>query len=402
MKKLVLLVVLALGVAGIATAQESTTVTKTERQEVSESKGDSFWSNCWISVGGGAQMLFSDHDKQMDFGDRLSPALDIAVGKWITPAVGVRLMYSGFQLKGATQNGAHSTGKGVPGKDGHGYWLSNQKFNYFNIHGDVMLNLTNLICGYNPKRVYNISPYLGLGVLRVYDSPTDTEVGGMFGIYNTFRLSDSFDINFDIRGVLIADDDFDGENGTSGDHNSQEEGILSATIGLTYKFKPQGWKKKVVTIYNETELNAMREKLNAMNAENERLRNQAPVTNTVETIVEKEVFKNTVAPCMVAFEINKSDLSKDARVNLGMFADGIKKADKSIVYTVTGYADEGTGNSTINERLSKERAQVVYDCLTKEFGVDPVQLRVEFKGGVGNMFYDDPKLSRSVIVKQAE
>ena len=397
MKKLVLMLALAMGVASYATAQENVTVTKTERQEVKETEGDSFWANTWISVGGGAQMMFGDHNKQLNFGHRLSPALDIAVGKWITPAVGVRLMYSGFQVKGATQNGAHSTGKEITEKPWHGYWLTYQKFNYFNIHGDVMLNLCNLIGGYNPKRVYSISPYLGLGIVRVYDSPTNTEVGGIFGIHNAFRLSDSFDINLDVRGVLVADDGWDGESG-----GREEEGLLSATLGLTYKFKPQGWKKKVVTIYNESELNAMRDRLNAMNAEMEALKNQGPKTVVDSVEVLKEIRTNTVAPCMVTFELNKSDLSKDARVNLGMFAEAVKGADKNIVYTVTGYADQGTGNATINDRLSKERAQVVYDCLTKEFGVDPAQLRMDYKGGVGNMFYDDPKLSRSVIVKQAE
>ena len=51
----------------------------------------------------------------------------------------------------------------------------------------------------------------------------------------------------------------------------------------------------------------------------------------------------------------------------------------------------------MNERLSKERAEAVYDCLVNEFGVSGSQLRVDHKGGVGNMFYDDPRLSRAVI-----
>ena len=67
------------------------------------------------------------------------------------------------------------------------------------------------------------------------------------------------------------------------------------------------------------------------------------------------------------------------------------------MYTITGYADAGTGSKRVNERLSKERAEAVYDCLVNEFGVSGSQLRVDHKGGVGNMFYDDPRLSRAVI-----
>ena len=82
-----------------------------------------------------------------------------------------------------------------------------------------------------------------------------------------------------------------------------------------------------------------------------------------------------------------------------MLAEVIKEADPNAVYTITGYADAGTGSKKINERLSKERAQAVYDCLVKEFGVSEKQLRMEYKGGVDNMFYDDPRLSRAVITR---
>ena len=61
-----------------------------------------FSRNWFVSVGGGAQMYFGDYDKQMSFGDRLTPALDIAVGKWFTPDIGLRLMYSGLEYKGLT------------------------------------------------------------------------------------------------------------------------------------------------------------------------------------------------------------------------------------------------------------------------------------------------------------
>lgn len=70
-----------------------------------------------------------------------------------------------------------------------------------------------------------------------------------------------------------------------------------------------------------------------------------------------------------------------------------------MVYTITGYADKGTGNTAGNERLSRERAQAVYECLVKEFGVSKEQLRIDYKGGVENMFYDDPRLSRAVITR---
>ena len=114
-----------------AFAQTSTTEEKVEYSEDKyKVETNRFWSNWFISAGGGAQIYFGDHDKQVSFGKRLAPALDIAVGKWFTPGIGMRLMYSGLQQKGATQKGAlsHSTGGDVPGKGGNGYWLEKQKF----------------------------------------------------------------------------------------------------------------------------------------------------------------------------------------------------------------------------------------------------------------------------------
>ena len=76
-----------------------------------------------------------------------------------------------------------------------------------------------------------------------------------------------------------------------------------------------------------------------------------------------------------------------------------KENNRKVVYTIIGYADKGTGSKTRNERLSKARAEAVYDCLVKEFGVPEATLNVAYEGGVDNMFYDDPRLSRAVITE---
>ena len=66
-----------------------------------------FWDNWFVSAGFGGEIIFGNHDKQVKFLDRVAPALDIAVGKWFTPGIGVRLMYSGLSVKGATQKEGH-------------------------------------------------------------------------------------------------------------------------------------------------------------------------------------------------------------------------------------------------------------------------------------------------------
>lgn len=397
MKRIFLITMCALALSP-AFAQTST---MEEKVEYSEDKfkveTNRFWSNWFITVGGGAQIYFGDHDKQSKFGDRLAPALDVMVGKWFTPGIGLRIGYSGLKVKGATKHpndpnyeSSHGTGEPVDGGQAPHY-LEKQKFDMANFHADVLFNFSNLFFGYNPERVWNSSPYVGLGWARVWKSPSAKEVSANIGWLNSFRLSDAFDVNLDVRGMFV-NDRFDSEGG-----GRFGEGNLSATVGFTYKFKQRSWgRSKTVYRYDYGDLEGMRQKLNDMSAENERLKRALAEGKKQEahTIVKKMAAAN-----LVTFQINKTKLSNEARANLGMLAEVIKQGDSDVVYTISGYADAGTGSSKINERLSKGRAESVYDCLVKEFGVKASQLRINYKGGVENMFYDDPRLSRAVITR---
>lgn len=401
MKKRIFAAALVFAVCGTAFAQAEQNADVTETVEYSADKykveTNRFWSNWFISVGAGGQIYFGDHDKQADFGDRISPALDIAVGKWFTPGIGLRLMYSGLSVKGATKwnndpnyDSSHGTGEVL---DGSHPDLQKQKFNFWNIHGDVMFNLSSLLCGYKEKRVYSFIPYVGIGAASATKNPKNVDITGHVGILNTFRISPAFDINLDLRGMFV-NDDFDGEVGGRGG-----EGMFTATVGLTYKIKPRGWNRsKTVTrmVYNNDEINAMRERINRLSEENARLQQALEQGRQDEA---QAIVKQIASANLVTFKINKSDLSNEARVNLGMLAEVIKQGEPSAVYTITGYADAGTGSKKGNEKLSKARAEAVYDCLVNEFGVDKSQLEVDYKGGVENMFYDDPRLSRAVITR---
>lgn len=395
MKKIALLTVFAAGALSLS-AQNSTIEEKVEySKDKYKVETNRFWSNWFISAGAGVNFGFTDHDKQADFGDRISPALDISVGKWFTPGIGLRVSYSGLNMKGAsnvTQDGpSHTTGKPMPMGKSSGYDMQYQKFSFYNLHGDVLFNLSNLLCGYNEKRIWNCSPYVGIGWGRVWDSPQFKGVTANLGVLNTFRLNDWLDANLDIRGMMTGEG-FDGAWGSA-----EHDGVLSATVGLTYKFKRRGWdRSKTVYRYDYGDLESMRNKLNEMNAENERLKKELAQGKMAAA---RETVKRIASANLVTFPIGKSKLSNEARANLGMLAEVIKAGDKNAVYTITGYADAGTGSKRINEKLSKARAEAVYECLVEEFGIDKAQLKIDYKGGVENMFYDDPRLSRAVITR---
>ena len=393
MKKVIVLSALLLVTGMSVYAQEDfsksikTTTTIVENADKYKVETNRFWSNWFVTAGGGALIFFGDHNMQMKFGDRLSPALDIGFGKWFTPGIGVRFMYSGLTIKGATQNGSHSTGKVYDASQ----WLDEQKFDFMNIHGDVLFNASNLLCGYNEKRFWSVTPYVGLGWILTWETPRARNSNASIGLINSFSLSSAFDLNLDVRGTATKDE-FDGERG-----GRKEEGLLSVTVGVTYKFPRRTWGRSTVkTItFSDEELRLMREQLKAMNDENNRLKNELVETSNkvTERVVETNILS---APYLVTFQISRYALSNEARVNIG-FQAKIMKENKNAVYTIIGYADKGTGTKEFNQFLSKSRAEAVYNCLVNEFGVPASQLKITYEGGVDNMFYDDPRVSRAVI-----
>ncbi|GHE39859.1 OmpA family protein [Sphingobacterium griseoflavum] len=371
----------------VVSTPDSTVEVSGEKHRVVTNK---FFDNWFIGAGVGGQFFYGDHNKQMKFGDRLVPAYELHVGKWFTPGIGVRLALNGLKNKGVTQNGSHTTGVVYDASQG----LYGQEFQYLNLHGDVLFNVSNMIGGYNPDRFYTFSPYVGLGAMYTWEEPKTREVSANLGLFNSFRLNPSWDLTLDIRGSLVHDR-FDGELG-----GRKDEGMLTTALGIVYKFGKRDWDKNTKTVIrytNETELRALRDKVNELAADNNALKKQLAdaKNNTVtEVIVDKNVL---AAPILVTFPINKSTVSNEARVNLGFFAKIIKEGDPALSYSIVGYADKGTGSKSTNDRLSRERAQAIYNVLVREFGVPANQLEVDYKGGVDNMFYDDPRLSRAVI-----
>ncbi|MDD6254180.1 MAG: OmpA family protein [Bacteroidales bacterium] len=334
-------------------------------------------ANWFVGVAGGAQVYFGDGDSQISFGKRIAPALDVYFGKWFTPNVGLRFVYSGLNYKG-----------GVPASNG-GY--EQNSFKFFDLHADALVNFCNLFAGYKPDRVWNCSPYLGVGYARSYDAPTKNEIVGHLGLLNAFRLSKGWDFTIDLRSMFV-NDRFDKQ--VSG---RRVDGALSLSFGFAYKFAPRGWNRsKTVVKTVSQDVSDIMDQLAAAQAERDRLNNEI---DSLKNRKPEEIQKVNViaAPYYVVFELGKSVLSSESKANLAMLAEIIKS--NGLHYTVTGYADESTGNDAINQRLSRERAQAVFDCLVKDYKVPASLLKVDYKGGVGNMFYDDPSLSRAAITR---
>lgn len=384
MKRQILFLALTMTSLSGAIAQAETSESSKSKNPY-EVKTNKFWNNWFISAGGGVQLFHGSDNNKANRGDRLTPALDIAVGKWFTPGIGVRLAYSGLQLKGATKDAdaPYSTGEQMPDNE---YYKT--KWDMMHLQADAMFNLSNMFCGYNEKRIYSFIPYAGAGLLHSWSSPKHNDWAFTIGLINRFRLCSALDLNVEIRETFM----------NNAFYNQGGQELAAATIGLTYKFKKRGWNE--CSNISKEEMDDILSKLAAMGATNEALqraldeaRNKKP-----ETTIVKEKEYVGIAKLFVTFPLNKATVSDKDRVNLGYIAKAMKQnPDK--VYTVCGYADKQTGSAEYNEKLSKKRAEAVCDILVNEFGVKSSQLKIDYKGGIDNMFYDKAKLSRAVIVE---
>ena len=68
--------------------------------------------------------------------------------------------------------------------------------------------------------------------------------------------------------------------------------------------------------------------------------------------------------------------------------------------TITGYADKGTGNPTINRNLSMKRANVVANTLRNSFGISVDRITTDFKGDTEQPYAEQVKNRVSICVAQ--
>lgn len=353
-----------------------------------------FFDNWFISVGGGIQWMYGEHDDMAAFKNRITPAVDFSLGKWITPSIGVRAQFGGFTMKGLTTD---PTAKFIEGPSDDCAGCFEEKFNFFNLHGDLMWNLSNTIGGYRNDRTLEFIPFLGVGYARSHKKdiyPVYKEASATVGLLNKIRLSQAVDFNVELKALLV-NDRFDGFEIGQG-----IEELVSATVGFTYNFKKRGFDKYIepvpcdYTSYN-SKIADLEKKIADADAKAGKLASDLATEKNKKPEVVKSV-EYIASPIAVFFPINQSKLTDMDLINLGNFAEAVKKSGKT--YKILGSADKATGNKRINMKLSQDRANSVYNALVNKFGVNPAQLEVIAKGDENEPF-DKPVLNRVVILE---
>lgn len=372
MKKVICMMAVAgLFSVSVARAQVSEVV---EIAEVPVSKysvqTNSFWDNWFVSLNAGAQFSYLYPEGPQEFKDRITFSGLAYVGKWYTPGIGMRLAYNGYNFQGYTD-----------------------KQDYMNLHVDALMNVTNMVMGYNSERVYNMVPYVGMGMVRNFDHNSYC-FGFNAGILNKFRLNDSWAINLEM-GALLAEKRMDDVVGSKRGFDD----LFTVTAGITYNIGGDTWNNSpdisALVMMNAAEIAALNEALVQEQATVRNLRNQ--LSQKPREVVKEKVISGdcAFAPQSIFFALGSAKIAshKDV-VNLKAIAD-VAKAD-GLKLHIVGYADSATGDAKYNQDLSVKRAQTIADELVK-LGVSKASLTVEGKGGVATL--DPASYNRRVIIE---
>lgn len=173
--------------------------------------------NWFVSIAGGATAFLGSPLGCEDLFGRLKPSYSLAVGKWFTPSVGVRINYSGLQFKDAR--------------------LSTQ--DYHHIHADLLWNVLGRRYARQERVRWGLAPFAGVGLL--HNSTNGRNPFAIsYGVQGQYRISKRVNAVLELSGTTTFQD-FDGYGRTNrlGDH------MLSLTAGFTFHIGKVGWKRAI-------------------------------------------------------------------------------------------------------------------------------------------------------------
>ena len=184
-------------------------------RNVSEGSG---WDRNWfLEVKGGTSAFLGSPVGCGDLFDRLTPAVQVGIGKWFTPAVGGRIEFQGCQFKNAE--------------------FATMKYQF--IHADFMYNLTAFI-SQNELGLsrWDVIPFLGIGMVHNSDwssgnrSGTNHPFAFAYGLEARYRITNRLHLLAELSGMTTMKNfDAIGSSSRFGDNMLTLSAGLSVTIG---------------------------------------------------------------------------------------------------------------------------------------------------------------------------
>lgn len=233
------------------------------------------WGRNWfIEIKGGASAFLGSPIGCGDVFDRITPAIQVGVGKWFTPAIGGRVGFQGLTFKNAE--------------------FKSMKYQFY--HADLMYNLTSgLRQNEYGLSLWDIVPYVGVGMIHNADWSDPCSCGSGSDGSRPFAFTYGLDIGYRIgnRVKLVA-----GVSGLTTAQNFDNMGssikfkdnMLMVSAGLSITLGKAGW-KRVVDATPYIEQNAyLKDYISYMKDENIRLQKKMSGENEMHAVYPKNNY----------------------------------------------------------------------------------------------------------------
>ena len=342
-----------------------------------------FKKHAFLDLQGGAQYTLGE----AKFGDLISPNVQLGLGYQFSPVFGMRLQANGWQSKGGWS--------GFRANPGETPYNATYKFKYVAPGLDFMFNLSNLFCGWNPNRVLNVTAFLGGGANIAWDNDEVNELA------TTIKNTSAYNLEYLWDGTKVRP---------------------YGRAGLELAFKVS----KSVSLMIEGNANVISDKYNSKKADNpdwyfnalaglrinlgkSATKKEKPVEPEPAPAPVQKVEEPAPAPAPVVekkveeirrdifFTINSNKISAKENQKILEVIDFLVKYPEAKV-VVTGYADKGTGNDRVNDRIAAKRAAAVVWMLEKRYGIPAERITEESKGARVQPFAENDKNRVSIMI----
>lgn len=312
-------------------------------QKAGEQVVEEFNPHWYIQAQGGAAYTVGESN----FKNLISPAAQLSIGYQFTPSVGLRFAADGYQAKGAWV---------IPTEAVY-------KYNYAGANLDLFVNLCNAFGGYKPHRIFNFSPFIGIGGLCAFNNSEANDTYTGYSItYTPEYLWSGHQLGFVARGGVAADfnvtDRFAigleaNANATTDRFNSKRAGDknvdwqFNALVGIKYALG-NPVKKTVIALPVAPE------------PEPEPAKVVEPAKPDPKPVVVPEDIRREIF-----FAIRSHDFTQESINKLNDIVAYMQKYPEAKV-SVSTYADVKTGNPKINQGYAEARRKAVVDYLVQQ------------------------------------
>ncbi len=341
-----------------------------------------FKKHAFLDLQGGAQYTLGE----AKFGDLISPNVQLGLGYQFNPVFSMRLQVNGWQSKGGW-NGFEPQHTGNP-------YTADYKFKYVAPGVDFMFNLSNLFCGWNPNRVFNVTAFVGGGANIAWGNDEVNDIAKALKNLNDYNLEYLWDgtkvrpfgragIDLEFKVSKAVSIMIEGNaNITTDKYNSKKadnpDWYFNALAGLRINLGKSHTKTEPVK-----EVPAPRPVEEYVKPEPK----PAPVEEKKVEEIRRDVF----------FVINSNKIRESEDAKIKEVVDYLNQYPEAKV-VVTGYADAGTGNDRINDAISAKRAAAVVKTLKEKYGIEESRITEDSKGARVQPFSENDKNRVSIMI----